>query len=229
MGRLERLSLRAAPLGCSFSVGSHFIFYCFFREAPLAEADSNPLHRPLRDGIVPEEIVARTEKRWVIIMASMLGIMMAIIVATGIVSALHPSSNVEVVDPQTLHLNGEFVESNLGTAAEPDGSVTVRIIAEQYDFVPNCVRVPVDVPVKFRLTSADVVHGFLIPDTNVNTMVVPGFVSEVRTHFSVAKEYQMPCHEFCGLGHQAMWAHVIVVPKEQFAKLTPVERAACER
>ena len=195
----------------------------------MAEADSNPLHRPLRDGFVPEEIVARTEERWVIIMAGMLGIMMAIIVATGVVSALHPPSNVEIVDPQTLHLSGEFVESNLGTTSEPDGSVTVRIIAEQYDFVPNCVRVPVDVPVKFRLTSADVVHGFLIPDTNVNTMVVPGFVSEVRTHFSVAKEYQMPCHEFCGLGHQAMWAHVIVVPKERFAKLTSVERAACER
>jgi len=46
------------------------------------------------------------------------------------------------------------------------------------------VKVPADTPVKFRLTSADVVHGFLLPDTNVNTMVVPGFVSEVRTTFS---------------------------------------------
>ena len=65
---------------------------------------------------------------------------------------------------QLLHLDGEFVESNLGTAIEPDGSVTVRLIAEQYDFVPQCVRVPADTPVKFRLTSADVIHGFLLPD-----------------------------------------------------------------
>ena len=53
------------------------------------------------------------------IMAAMLAVMMAVIVATGIVSALHPASNVEVIDPLTLHLQGEFVESNLGTAAEP--------------------------------------------------------------------------------------------------------------
>jgi len=196
----------------------------------LADANSNPLRRPLPDGIVPEEIVARTEKRWVMVMSAMLAVMMTIIVITGITGALHPSSNVEVVDPQTLHLKGEFVESNLGTAIEPDGSVTVRIIAEQYDFVPNCVRVPVDTPVKFRLTSADAIHGFLLPDTNINTMVVPGFVAEVRTRFSKAKEYQMPCHEFCGLGHQAMWGHVVVVPQEQFANVEPVVgRATCEQ
>jgi cytochrome c oxidase subunit 2 len=194
----------------------------------LAETNSNPLRRALPDGIVPEDVVARTEKRWVIAMSGVLVIMMTCIVVSGIVGALHPSSNVEVVDPLTLHVKGEFVESNLGTAIEPDGSVTVRIVAEQYDFVPNCVRVPLNTAVKFRLTSADVVHGFLIPDTNINTMVVPGFISEVRTRFSEAKKYDVPCHEFCGLGHQAMWAHVVAVPKDQFASMKPDERAFCE-
>jgi len=193
----------------------------------LAEQSSNPLRRPLSDGIVPEEVIARTEKHWLMVMAAMLVVMMAIIVVTGVMGALHPSSNVEVVDPQTLHLHGEFVESNLGTAIEPDGSATVRLIAEQYDFVPRCVQVPAGTPVKFRLTSADVVHGFLLPNTNVNTMVVPGFVAEVRTSFAAVGEYAMPCHEFCGLGHHAMWAHVSVVPKERFANLSLVERASC--
>jgi cytochrome c oxidase subunit 2 len=171
--------------------------------------------------------VARTEKRWLMVMVGMLVVMIAVIVTTGIVAGLHPASNVEVVDPVTLHLHGEFVESNLGTALEPDGSVTVRLIAEQYDFVPRCVRLPAATPVTFRLTSADVVHGFLLPDTNVNSMVVPGFVSEVRTSFAGPGEYAMPCHEFCGLGHQAMWAHVSVVPKNEFANLSPVERTSC--
>jgi cytochrome c oxidase subunit II len=139
----------------------------------LADSTSNPLRRPLPDGIVPEEAVNRTEKHWVILMVAMLAIMMAVIVVTGVTSGLHPASNVEVVDPQTLHLGGEFVESNLGTAIETNGSATVRMIAEQYDFVPHCVAVPADTPVKFRLTSADVVHGFLLPDTNVNTMWCP--------------------------------------------------------
>ncbi len=194
----------------------------------MAESPTNPLAAPLPDGIVPAEVVARTEKRWIKMMAAMLLIMLVVIVATGIAGAMHPPSNVEVIDPTTLHLRGEFVESNLGTAAELDGSVTVRLIAQQYEFVPRCVAVPAGTPVMFRLTSADVVHGFLLPDTNVNTMVVPGFVAEVRTRFANEGEYAMPCHEFCGLGHHAMWAHVRVIPNERFANLTAVQRKNCE-
>jgi cytochrome c oxidase subunit 2 len=195
----------------------------------LAESSSNPLQRPLPDGIVPEEVVTRTEGRWVMIMAGMLTVMIAVIVVTSVAGELHPSSNVEVIEPLTLHLGGEFVESNLGTAIEPDGSATVRLIGEQYDFVPHCVRVPANTPVKFRLTSADVVHGFLLPGTNVNTMVVPGFVAEVRTSFARPGEYEMPCHEFCGLGHHAMWTRVSVVPKDQFAARGPLERTRCAK
>ena len=192
----------------------------------MADEASNPLQRPLPSEIVPQDEVDRTENRWLIIMLGMLTLMMVVIVATSITHALHPPSNVEPIDPATLHLQGEFVESNLGTALELDG-VTVRLIAQQYSFVPNCVKVPAGTPVKFRLTSADATHGFILPDTNVNTMVVPGFVSEVRTSFAVPGDYRMPCHEFCGLGHQGMWARVIVVLKEQFPRLTPEQRANC--
>jgi cytochrome c oxidase subunit II len=213
------------PLRSSSSGGSLSTSSCLCREAQLA----NPLRQPLPDGIVPEQVVARTENRWLFIMAGMLVVLMAIIVVTGSVYALHPPSNIEIIDPVTLHLKGEFVESNLGSAVEPDGSVTVRVLAEQYGFVPNCIRVPVDTPIKFRLTSADVIHGFLIPNTNVNTMVVPGYVAEVRTRFTATGRNAMPCHEYCGLGHQAMWAHVVVVPKGEFANFTPTTRFSCER
>jgi len=192
----------------------------------LADESSNPLQRRLPSGIVPEELVDRTEKRWLFIMLGMLVLIMVIVVVTVIAHAWHPPSNVEPADPVTLHLQGEFVESNLGTALEPDG-VTARLIAQQFSFVPNCVKVPAGTPVKFRLSSADVVHGFILVDTNVNTMVVPGFVAEVRTSFATPGEYRMPCDEFCGLGHQGMWARVVVVPRDQFPKLTPEQRTDC--
>jgi len=183
----------------------------------LADESSNPLQRRLPSGIVPEDLVDRTEKRWLFIMLGMLVLIMVIVVLTVIAHAWHPPSNVEPADPVTLHLQGEFVESNLGTALELDG-VTVRLI---------CVKVPAGTPVKFRLSSADVVHGFILVDTNVNTMVVPGFVAEVRTSFATPGEYRMPCDEFCGLGHQGMWARVVVVPRDQFPKLTPEQRTDC--
>jgi cytochrome c oxidase subunit 2 len=192
----------------------------------LADEPPNPLQRPLSGGIIPQDEVDRTERRWLFIMLGMLAVMVAVIVVTGIAHALHPPSNVEPIDPVTLHLQGEFVESNLGTALESDG-VTVRLIAQQYSFVPNCVKVPAGTPVKFRLTSADVIHGFILGDTNVNTMVVPGFVSEVRTSFTTPGDYRMPCHEFCGLGHQGMWARVVVVSVEEFPKLTHEQRTSC--
>ena len=57
----------------------------------MAEPPANPLQKPLADGMVPEEVVARTENRWVIIMGTMLAVMMAVIVVTGVAGALHPS------------------------------------------------------------------------------------------------------------------------------------------
>jgi cytochrome c oxidase subunit II len=195
----------------------------------LAEIIDNPRTRPLPDGLISEEQIERTENRWLVTMLIMLAVMMAVIVVTGATHALNPPSNVETVDPTTLHLGGEFAESNLGTAVEPDGSVTVRMVGEQYAFVPDCAQVPINTPVKFRLTSTDVVHGFLLPDTNVNTMVVPGFVAEVRTSFSRPGIYNMPCHEFCGDGHHGMWARVRVVEKETFPHLSAAERTSCAK
>ena len=195
----------------------------------MAENVANPRQPLLLEGIVPEPEITRTENHWVVVMLTMLGVMMAIVVVTGITHALHPPSNVETIDPVTLHLGGEFAESNLGTAVEPDGSVTVRLVAEQYAFVPDCTQVPINTPVKFRLTSPDVVHGFLLPATNVNTMVVPGFVAEVRTTFTRPGVYNMPCHEFCGDGHHGMWAKVSVVEKVKFPELGAVERTSCAK
>ena len=194
----------------------------------MAEVETNSPH-PLPDGVIAEEEITRTENRWLAIMLGGLGVMMAVIVVTGVSSALHPPSNVETIDPSTLHLGGEFAESNLGTAVEPDTSVTVRLIAEQYAFVPDCTRIPADTPVKFRLTSADAIHGFLLPATNVNTMVLPAFIAEVRTSFSRPGVYNMPCNEFCGYGHHGMWARVEVIPREQFPKLTATERTSCAK
>jgi len=67
-----------------------------------------------------------------------------------------------------------------------------------------------------RLASPDVIHGILVSGTNVNTMVVPGYVSQVHTVFRSTGDLLMPCHEFCGLGHSQMLARVRVVPLEQF-------------
>ena len=141
--------------------------------------------------------------------------------------ALHrnPPSNVERIDPKTLHLTGEFTEDNLGTRLE-DGKIVTRIVATQFFFVPRCVVVPEGQPVTLRLSSPDVIHGILVTGTNVNTMVVPGYVSQVHTVFRTVGNLLMPCHEFCGLGHSQMLARVQVVPADQFHP-DQLGRASC--
>ena len=132
------------------------------------------------------------------------------------------------LDPATLHLHGEFVESNLGAAEEPAGSLTVRMIAQQFVFVPQCIVVPAGVPVRFRVTSADAVHMLSFLGTNYGLKAVPGQVTEATFTFAKPGEFKIPCHEFCGAGHYAMRGHLKVVPQDQFASLLPGERRTCD-
>jgi cytochrome c oxidase subunit 2 len=137
--------------------------------------------------------------------------------------AAMPPVRTETIDPTTLHIAGEFVETNLGTVAEPDGSATVRVLANQYSFTPQCIVVPANTPVHIRGTAADVVHGFSVSRTNVNVMLIPGYISNFQTRFEQPGDHVMPCHEFCGTGHAAMWAHVKVVDKAEFARMAQAQ------
>jgi cytochrome c oxidase subunit II len=176
------------------------------------------------DHSIGEAVAARVERRWATLSIAIVGVLVGMAAFIGIHQATMPQGHVETADPKTLHLAGEFVESNLGSALEADGSVTVRAIGQQYSFTPQCVVVPAETPVKFRATSADVVHGLLIDGTNINTMLVPGYVSVLPIRFKVAGEHVMPCQEFCGVGHQGMWGKVKVIDKAAFRNMAATKR-----
>ena len=131
------------------------------------------------------------------------------------------------VDPLALHLSGEFVENNLGTEQDADGSVTVRMIAQQYLFVPHCILVPAGVPVHLRITSADAVHALTFNGTPYAVKTLPGTISVAELQFPRAGEYKTVCREFCGAGHYAMRSELKVVPRDQFPALRGEERGNC--
>lgn len=160
----------------------------------------------------------RAERRWAVLSVAIIALLVVMAAYAGIHQAVMPQARLETADPRTLHIAGEFVEGNLGSALEPDGSVTVRAIGQQYSFTPQCIVVPTDTPVTIRATSADTLHGFLIQGTNVNTMLVPGYVSAITTRFTTPGDHAMPCHEFCGAGHEGMWGRVKVVDKAAFVQ-----------
>lgn len=173
-----------------------------------------------------ERRILRTELLWAFGVGIFVAAALSMIVFTALSMSVNPPSNVERTDPKTLHLSSEFAEENLGTTVAADGSVTVRGIATQFMFSPRCIAVPANRRVTLRFASPDVIHGLLITGTNVNTMVVPGFVAQVHTEFTKTGDLLMPCHEYCGLGHSEMWATVQVLPPDQF-KPGPDGRVSC--
>ena len=173
-----------------------------------------------------EHDVVRSELRWSVVVGGFVAVTMAMTLFAALALHRNPPSNLERIDPKTLHLSGEFTEPNLGTRVDASGRITTRIVATQFAFVPRCVVVPEGQEVTLRLASPDVIHGILVTGTNVNTMVVPGYVSQVHTIFRTTGDLLMPCHEFCGLGHSQMLARVRVVPRDQF-RPDAQGRAAC--
>ena len=170
------------------------------------------------------QVAARVERNWSLLSIAVIVLIAGMAAFAGIHQATMPQPRVETADPTTLHVTGEFIESNLGSALEPDGSVTVRAIAQQYSFTPQCLLVPAATPITFRASSADVVHGLLIEGTNINTMLVPGYVSAIPIRFDKPGDHLMPCHEYCGVGHEGMWANVKVIDKAAFRAMASDHR-----
>jgi cytochrome c oxidase subunit 2 len=175
---------------------------------------------------INESAILKSELRWAMLVAAIVAVILGGILYAALAMHINPPSNREYVDPKTLHLSAEFTEANLGSRVDPDGRVVARMIATQFEFVPNCIVLPANRDVTLRFTSPDVIHGLLVTGTNVNTMVVPGYVAQVHTRFTKTGDLVMPCHEYCGLGHSQMVATVRVVPPEQF-KPAADGRIAC--
>ena len=161
-------------------------------------------------------VALAAERRWSVIVAVIITLLVLMMIFTGLHWGAMPPSRVETINSRTLHLSGEFVENNLGTSIGADGKVVARLIAQQYSFEPQCIVVPAEMPVTFRGTSTDAVHGFVVGTTNANVMLIPGFVATFTTTFKKTGEQLMPCHEYCGTGHEAMWARVQVIPPGEF-------------
>ncbi len=120
----------------------------------------------------------------------------------------------------------------LGHLAPPTrrSSVEVEITAHQwwwsitYDSdmpgqiftTANELHIPVDVPVRLRLASADVIHSFWVPQLAGKTDVIPGQVNQAWIEAEVPGVFRGQCQEYCGLQHAHMGLEVIAEPLADF-------------
>ena len=149
------------------------------------------------------------ERIWMWAAAAIIVLFVAVIGLSTVAYGLHPPSHVETIEPSKVFTDPRFTP--LGQPITlPDGTIEVRIVALMFAFAPNEVRVPAGRPIRFRMTSVDVTHGFMIAGTNANTMLMPGYISQFTTVFPRAGDYLLVCHEFCGNGHHVMSCRIIV-------------------
>ena len=149
------------------------------------------------------------ERIWMWAAAVIIAMFIAVIGVSTVAYGLHPPSHVETIEPSKVFTDPRF--SKLGEpVVQPDGTIEVQMAAIMFAFAPNEVRVPAGRRIRFRLTSADVTHGFMIAGTNANTMVIPGYVSQFTTVFHQPGDDLIVCNEFCGNGHHVMSGRLIV-------------------
>ena len=84
--------------------------------------------------------------------------------------------------------------------------------ADHPDLPPeeNGIAIPVGQPVEFRLTSADVIHSFWVPQLGGKMDAIPGHRNVHRLMADVPGTHEGLCAEFCGIGHAAMRFEVVV-------------------
>ena len=122
------------------------------------------------------------------------------------------------IDPGALDEDDRFSEPRVERVGENE--YAAYVVARQYGFQPDPIVVPANSTVTFYVTSADVTHGFEVAGTNLNTMVIPGEVSEVTVETSGPEAYGIVCNEYCGAGHHVMQGNLEVVSQSEFDERT---------
>lgn len=99
----------------------------------------------------------------------------------------------------------------------PDGSVqippgsTVYVMAQQFAFRPNTIRLVFGGNYEFIFFSPDVLHGAsLIQAGSVNTVILPDLTAKISIKATQLGEIRLLCNEYCGAGHHLMKGKIIV-------------------
>lgn len=114
------------------------------------------------------------------------------------------------------------------SAQAADAEVTIDVIGhqwwwevqypEQSIITANEITIPVGQPVRIRLTSADVIHSFWVPELHGKLDLIPGRTNTFWIEADHTGEYWGLCAEFCGTQHAKMLFLVIAVEQSAFAE-----------
>lgn len=113
-------------------------------------------------------------------------------------------------------------------ASEPEDSYTVDVVGHQwwweFDYqdeddefaTGNVMHIPVDQPIRVRMTSSDVIHSFYAPNLFGKQDVIPGRTTNIYFTAEEPGEYYGQCYEFCGAQHANMHFRIVVHEQDDY-------------
>lgn len=164
-------------------------------------------------------VLDTTERRYIIFSVILVFIFGLTLIISSTAFSINLVSPEAQIDPTTLATPGASAYDGFAEAPEnrvrelSPGKYEAYLIGyatKGWVWEPEEIRVPVGSEVTFYVTSGDVTHGFRVQDTNINVMVLPGYVSKVTATFDEARSYNVICHEYCGILHHRMAGEIIV-------------------
>ena len=152
--------------------------------------------------------IHRAEKIWLTFGIITLAVFLLIVGAAALTEGFIPPSRIQTIDPTKVAQTPPFDNPRLRSTGAR--TAEAYIIARIFSFTPSQMVVPTGTKVTFFATSPDVVHGFFIAGTDVNMLVVPGWVSSATHTFRKPGTYLLLCNEYCGSGHHFMYGTIVV-------------------
>jgi len=117
-------------------------------------------------------------------------------------------------------------EGFVQTLFAPKSAIPVKVIGRQWSWrfqyengkQSDTLYLPQGRPVRFLITSLDVIHGFYIPAFREKQDALPGRVREMVLYPEELGTYEVTCSMYCGLNHALMATKMIVIPESQFMR-----------
>ena len=75
---------------------------------------------------------------------------------------------------------------------------------------------PLNEPVRIKLESHDVIHGFYVPAFDFSRYAQPGVINKFTVNLDRTGTFRGQCTQFCGLFHSLMRFRVKVVSQNKF-------------
>jgi cytochrome c oxidase subunit II len=184
----------------------------FWRQKPGDETDAAPIHGN-----------TRIQALWI----TLTSVIVLALAVYGTVELIAPAGAGAGQGPQPIFQRGmPPAASDTSWAPGTNNILQVQVIGQQWawtyrypqfgGFETTELLIPLNTPVRFNVTSLDVIHSFWAYQLGVKADANPGVNNVTFTVPKTAGQFVVRCAELCGIWHGAMFNYGTVVPVSTF-------------